>query len=636
MGFESEYEHRRVQSSAPGRKDTIHENSDLRFYETLGMSLAGDVIDPNLFDWQADLELGLTQSRFEERIDHFHDTDQDTGFLLEFDISADIFKAKPISLNAYARRTDDRIPRRFLPSLREKQIETGISALILKGPFTTEIGFSWRDVDRSGNRLDEDDENLRNSRFYIDHKWEISDNHQLRLTYDHQRDQSEYQGSSFDFDTRRDELRVEHELAFGPGSKHRLDTYLRYNEEHGNLARDEFEFVPRLTLQHTDKFKTVYRYGFYRFEQDAIEVGQHKFDVEALYQPSDRWRISLDGFTLYENVDEDVDTYEFGGGFDVAYDRPTSLGQLSVNLALDYDRSRTTGDAGRRIVRDEAHSLTDARPVFLRERGVIQGTVFAHNANRSRHYIRGIDYVVIVYGGRVQIRRLLTGRIVEDEVVYFDYAYIRPASATVDTYRTDFIIEHAFKFGLTPYYYFESRCQEVEGSIGSPFLRDNTDRHRLGLRYQKERWSVGGELEIFDDSIEPYDAFHLTGQWAVLRSQKHTLDLLGEISRYDFEGGLDGRRVWWMDFDLKDRLILNRYFSITTEVGYRREDDSVDGLTNGVDVECGLSYTRGYLTVDLTMEYDLLNIADNRDNGFGVFLNVRRNLSHLLPARGVK
>ena len=64
--------------------------------------------------------------------------------------------------------------------------------------------------------------------------------------------------------------RVEHELAFGPNREHWLDTFFRYNEEQGDLARDELELVPRLTLQHTDRFQTVYRYGFYRFELGVL------------------------------------------------------------------------------------------------------------------------------------------------------------------------------------------------------------------------------------------------------------------------------------------------------------------------------------------------------------------------------
>ena len=55
------------------------------------------------------------------------------------------------------------------------------------------------------------------------------------------------------------------------------------------------------------------------------------------------------------------------------------------------------------------------------------------------------------------------------------------------------------------------------------------------------------------------------------------------------------------------------------------------GNTTGVDLQCGLQYTRGHLTVSLDLEYDLLSVAENRENSFGIFLNVRRNLTHLVP-----
>jgi len=103
------------------------------------------------------------------------------------------------------------------------------------------------------------------------------------------------------------------------------------------------------------------------------------------------------------------------------------------------------------------------------------------------------------------------------------------------------------------------------------------------------------------------------------------------LSRYWFEGGWDRRRVWWLDLDLKDHFRINQMLALKNGLGYRWEDDTVDGTTHGVDLECGVQYVRGALTIELTLEYDLLAIAENRDGGFGVYLNVRRNLTHLLP-----
>lgn len=632
VGIEAEYEQRRVSSSGGRRYNYLHENRDFRLYELVGTSFAGHIYDPNLVEYRAALEFGLSQTRFREEVDGVsREENQNDGFLHEYDVSVDILKTKPVSFNVYARRSDDRLPRRFLPSLHEISTYTGVSSLILAGPTTTEVGLEWSDVERRGNRDRLDDEELEIGRFYLDHTWAISQDQKLRIQYDHDREESDYQGSSYNYDTRRDELRISHELAFGSSGQHRLDTLLRYSSEDGDLARDELEFLPRLTLTHSDKLRTVYRYNLYRFQQDALDITQHKFDVEALYRPREDLRITLDTFGLYETADDDVDTVEYGGGFDINYVRPTSSGELTVNLASAFERTEVHGDAGRRYVRSEGHALGGVRPVYLRERGVVPGSILAHNQRRTRYYVAGIDYLAVNLGERVRVERVPTGRIEENEVVYFDYQYIIPAEATLNEFRNSLLIEHAFTFGLTPYYALESRCEDVNAGEATPWQPQNSHRHRLGTRFDRDRWSAGAEFELFDDSIEPYDAFHLTGRTSIIRTADHSLDMTGELSRYWFEGGWDRRRVWWLDIDVKDHFRINQMLALKNGLGYRWEDDTVDGTTHGVDVECGLQYVRGALTIELTLEYDLLSIARNRDGGFGVYLNVRRNLSHLLP-----
>ncbi len=634
IGMESDYEVRRVRSASPyRRRNSTQENRDFLLEEKMGITLTGDIYDPSLLDYRANLIFGFAQSHYKEKVNGFHQSDSDSGALFEWDVAADILKSKPISVHTYTRRADIRVPRRFLPSLHELQTEAGVSALALTGPVTTEVGFAYRDTETHGNRQDADDEHIRLHRFYLDSKWAISESQSLRVNFDHQREVDDYQGSRYRFHTSRDELRIEHDLAFGDRKQHRLDSYFRYNEERGTLARDELELVPRLTLQHTDKFKTIYRYGFYRFEQDAIDLSLHKFDAQALYEASKELRLSGDVFALYEHLDNDVDTNQYGVNGDVTYQKATSTGDFSVNLNLGYDQASTVGSAGRRYVRGEAHALGGVRPVVLRERNVIISTILAHDDRFTRLYALGVDYVVTRVSERIVVNRIPWGRIAEGDVVYFDYQYEVPANGEIDTYRVDFRIEHAFKFGLTPYYYYEGRFQEVDDrSLGNPAYRDNQDRHRFGARYGKDRWTVTGEYEIYDDTVEPYNAFHFTGQANLFRSLEHSLDLRSEVSRYWFEGGYDRRRVWFMDLDIRDRIQLNSFFSLTAGAELRHEDDSVRGKTRGIDVEAGLQYTRGALTVELELEYDMLSVVENRENGFGVFLNVKRDLTHIVPS----
>lgn len=632
LEIEGSYEQRRVRSSRPGRVDSVQRNRDWRFGEALSLRLDGDVIDPNLFAWQAQLKLGLSQERFHETLDWYRHTDSDTGLLLEYDVSADLFRTKPLTIHAYARRSRDRLPRRFLPSLLDERDEAGVSALLTLGSWTSELSFEWADTDRTGNRSDLDDERLTTSRLTLDNRWDISEGHRLRVAFDHQREQSEYQGSRYRFDTRRDQLRVEHELQFGDRKQHAFDTLIRSDNEQGDLARDETEVTPRLTLRHSDALRTTYRYTFHRTEQDSIEVRRHQGDFGILYKPDDRLRLSGDGYLLREIIEDDVETHEFGGTVDGVYRRPAGPGVFSANLAVSADQSRTMGSAGDRIVRGEAHALDSARPVFLSHAYVRLETLRAYNVDRTRVYIAGQDYTVLRMGRRTAVYRRLSGRIAANDQVVFDYRYEVPTDSRLNSYRVDARFEYELEGGLTPYYYHEIRRQQGDGSAGRPVFEDNTERHRLGLRYAQPRWSVNGEVESFDDSVEPYNAYQLGGQVSLFQTAAHSMDANIQSALYRFDGPDDLRQAAWIDFDVTNTFELDAYWSATLGTSYRFERDSIDGDTNAVDLEWGFHFQRGRMGLDLTAEYDLLRLADNRDEGFGVWVNIRRDLSHLLAS----
>jgi hypothetical protein len=633
LEFEGEFESRRVRYR--GRRNWFEQrNTDLLFEESVGVEFTGFLLDPNLLDISGSFAAGLSQSRFEESIGGWGDTESDTGYLLEFDISLEALRTKPLSFSAYARRADERLPRRFLPSLEEETTELGFAALLSTESLTVDAGLTWRDTTRTGHRDYYDDEDLSQLRFYTDADWEIREGQHLRFAYDYEDEHSVYQGSDFSFDTQRHELRLEHEYAFGPQDRHQWDVFFRLHEEEGSYARDEWEAGSFLRLEHSDRFSTSYRYNFYRYRVDGTNIDQHKYDIGAVWRPSDPWRFSLDGYALHEQIDGDVRTDEYGGIAEAAWEKPTRWGTLYANASAAYDRAQTRGDTSRRFVRDEAHSLDEVRSTFLRERNVIAASVLAHDATRSRIYLPGEDYLLYRVADRLAVVRNPLGRIAEDEVVYFDYVYATAFRRTVDTLRTGFDVEHAFEFGLTPYYYYEGRCEDVEDTSWSLYREpDNMHRHRFGTRYEQPGWRVEGEFEIFDDSFEPFDAVHLMGSWSAVQDLDHQLDLTADVSRYWFTGGIDERDVWWIDLDLTDHWRLSPFVSLDASLGYRYEDDSIAGVTNGVDVAGGLIYARNYLSVELTVEYDLLSLPDSREDGVGVFLNVRRSLAHLLPER---
>ncbi len=632
LDLEASYEQRRVRSAGERRPDTVQRNQDFRLEQALTLRLGGDIVDPNLIRWNAEFSVGLAQEDSREKTRYYDRSDYDSGLLLEYDLSLDILPSKPISGSVYARQERNRIPRRFLSSLIEDRSEAGASVFARLGSWTSEVGVEWSDVDRTGNRNHADDEHLTTARAFIDNRWEISDKHRLRIAYDHERVESDYQGSRYTFNTTRDQLRIEHDLAFGSAGQHRLDTYFRWNNEQGDIPRDELEFTPRLTLKHSDAFETIYRYSYYRIEQDAIELNRHKVDFDAIWKPNDRWRISADTYALRERAEQDVEVHEFGGGIDASNRRPTRWGEFSANASLTGDEVRTLGDAGDRLIRGESHVLDSARPTFLRQPDIKRHTIRAYSVDRTRLFVEGRDYLVLRVGRLTSVYRLLTGRIADGDAVVFDYRYRIPAGSVVDTYRTDLRLEHEFRFGLTPYYAFEDRRQNADRSRGTPAFADDSERHRFGLRYVRSNWSINGEFEDYDDSVEPYRAYRLDAQATLLQSPIHTMDAAVNLSHYDFVGDFDSRRVNWIDVSLTNNLQLDPYWSALLKSAYRWEDNSRDGETDGVDLECGVRFQRGRLGVDLTVEYNLLKIREDRDEGFGVWLHLRRDLSHLLAS----
>ena len=631
LELESSFESRRVRYSRGIRPGETYVNQDLRLSQLLGFRFEGFVFDPDFLEFHGGIALGLSQERFREDAGPSTHTDSDDGFLSEYNLSMTAWRDRPVSVSAYARRLRDRVPRRFLPSLLDERVETGVSLLALTGSWTTEVGVSWSDIDRTGQREEQDDEHIQNRRFYVDSRGELGPHQRLHLSFDHQRDNTEYQGTRQQFDTTRDEFRVEHELEFGPGYRHKLDTFARFNEERGDLARDEFEFSPRLTLRHSDKFQTIYRYSFYEFDQDVVEWTRHKVDVEAVYRPTRDWRITGDLFVLRERIENDLVIDQYGSSLDLTYRRPMDSGVFGMNAAVAFDRAEHegTGDAG--FVRGEIHVLDTVRPAYLLEWDVAPPSIIAYNAARTRIFRPGIDYRMIVLGRRTAVFRVISGWIAEDEPVYFDYEYEIPLHATIDTFRADLNLEYEFTGGWTPYYQLELRREYAENSARLEDRPDETERHRLGLRYDGSRWSGSAEAEVYNDSVLPYDAYHLAARAPLLRAHDHSLDTAVQLSRYLFKADFDSRHVWWFNAELSDRVQLTPECSSKLAAVYRYESDSIDGRTNGLDLQGGVAFRRGFLQVELTAEYDLLSFAESREAGYGVWLNVRRDLSHVLP-----
>ncbi|UCC31630.1 MAG: hypothetical protein JSU86_05000, partial [Phycisphaerales bacterium] len=129
LELEGEYSYTRVETSRRvGYGRNIRQrNRDWRLEERIGLELGGWVWDPGLISFGGDFSVALTQSRFKEEADSFDRTDDDNGYLLEFDLRANFFQGQELSGSVYGLRLEDRINRRFQPTLNQRRTGFGTS-----------------------------------------------------------------------------------------------------------------------------------------------------------------------------------------------------------------------------------------------------------------------------------------------------------------------------------------------------------------------------------------------------------------------------------------------------------------------------------------------------------------------------
>jgi hypothetical protein len=631
LELEAELDRTRIESSSRRRfePDARQRNRAWTLEERIGLSFAGSAADPGLLTFGGEIAFALTQSRFKERFEQFLDldrTDDDNGHLLTYDLRVNVLPGQKRSGSAYGLRQDDRINRRFQPTLNQRRTGFGTNWYYADQKLPMELSYDYLDTDRTGNADPSDDEHFSESTFHYGFDWNIARDHKLRFSYEHADTKQNYQGLRRGFETTRDLFIVEHDYKFGEQQRHDFRTLIHWQEESGDFARDFFQFGPQLTLRHSDTLQTLYKYQFDHEQYDDLDVDTHRVDFQIVHQLYTNLTTTFGVFGLYEDVEDDVDTTQYGASVDWQYNRKNRYGNFLANLALAYDTEEFDGDNGRRLVLNESHTFRDPVGITLRNRNVIRTAIVVTDATNLRIFLPGRDYFVRRIGNAMQVFRVPSGGIADGDTVLVDYTYRTPADGRLDTIRVDLNLEQRFGNGLTPYSRLSYRNQEDDTSTGFARYADRTDNHRLGVTCEKQRYTVGGEIEIFDDTVEPYDAFHLNGLYHLLQRPDHNLDASARVSRLFLEGGLDDRNVTMVDVALDHRWRVTDALSTVERIAYRHEDDSDDGTTNNWDVAAGFEYVYGDLSAELTFEYDRLDLPGSDEESVGLYFRMRREI----------
>ena len=631
LGFEGAYDQRdsRFDINTLFRPRYRQSNRAHRFEETLGLHSSGTLLDERWLHFDVAGRWGLSQEWFAETRPG-PDLRQDPhGNLFEYDLNFMLLPHGKLSASAYAQRLDSRIPRAFLPSLDRTRERYGGELLFSDPRLPMRLSFEhvWDELSsRTGNLLD--DERRGRDTLRYEATWQIDQRHSLRLEYEYDDRREQYSGSNTRFDTTRNYITLNHILRFGDRGRSSWETLARFQDETGDLARDNIEVSTRLRLQHTDALATNYAAQFLRDSFQELSTRTWRGEGGLTHKLGDYLTTTVQLYGLRQNAEGGSDFTEWGGLANVAFNRENRLGRFSANLSYKHVATDTHDGNRGGIVIAESVTFRDPLPTYLVHTDVDLISLVVTDANRSRTYLPGRDYIAVRLGRYTALRRVPTGQIADRQTVLVSYTYQVFGDYDVARDRIDWRVQQAFKCGLTPYYAASIQNEDLDDSRFLSYRSRNVNRHRVGATYRQKRWSLGLEYEYNDDAIDPYQAMHFNGDVVLWQSARHQLDAKGVLSRFWFDGsdGLAAHDTTLLDLGTSYRCLLARNFEANAGAMYRYEDDSLFGITHGVDLTAALDWKIGYFSLRFEAEYDVLDLPGSRDDGMSFWIKLKRDI----------
>lgn len=633
LQFQSQYDWRRVKFAITDPFTLVRQqrqtNRLWHFEETLGLQTAGDVVSPEWFTYNMALRLGTDQNLARETSPFDRLTDDGAGWLSEYDINFGILKGKPVHFDVYTSLVHERIDRLFLPSLQHKASRTGVTMFREDAQFPMELTFeTTRDV-YAGHIDRDDDEIVEETLLRYGGTVNFTPNHQLRLDYQYTDRHERFFGSPHRFDTTQNVLRLDDQLHFGQQHQHLWENTLEYEADAGDLPRDHLLLGSRVALEHSKQLTTEYKYEYSRDEIDDLTLETNRFDWVGIYRPKPGVTATGDLYAGHDSSDEGLSSNLFGGLLRLWGTQDNRYGTLSATggYHYDYTDSEFADRSGTQI--NETVTFRNSLPRFLAHSDVEADSIVVTDSNRTAIYRPGRDYLVFKNGPYIGLVRLPFGRITENQPVRVNYRYRTIRSGRFQTHELSGRIQQDFKNGWTPHYEVVVRRQLIDTNDTFFLQENNVDRHRIGVTYRRPAWLVGSEAEYNDETIDPYSAVHLTGNWTILERLADRLGVRGGLSKFWFRSSDERKPII---FDLAAdyrRRVNNRTDWVSTAI-YRHEHDSVFGNTNGVDVRSGMACRIGKLTLSADLEYDMLDIDQSEEDGLSLWIKVRRDFPNLL------
>ena len=604
-------------------------SSEDRFRQTIDVENQGHIIHPNLVDLDLYGRFGLEQDTI-DRTGTGSETQH--GTVYEWDARATILRKEDTPLLLYSRRNEQIINREFGPSLTDTITTTGAALDILNRPVVSRFEVFHQEREQSGLGGGDDVTGFGSGEFsmtqdsFLWHSEWRPDDRQL-LTWDYGLSLVNEQTEGFDeneFTTH--DAGLSHAISFGDRRQHDLLSSLSYFDQSGDFPAERFRFNELLRLQHTRNFQTRHQYTFDRNSFGDNDQTQHRARtgfIHRLYQS-----LTTAGNVGVQKLEssDDADSDSLFGDLNFDYRKRVPLGSFNGFLGGYFDLTDNDARGEPTQVVDEPRVFNDPQPIVIVTNGVNPDTIVITDPSGLLLYQEGLDYLLTVRDNRVEIDRVVGGRIGAGQAVLIDYVLNPQAANEVDT--TGFYVGGRYNFergalrGLSLYTRYGHQDQSIESDVPTEFEENSFDDLIYGAEYFIRGWTFGAEHQDHDSTIQPFDADRLFARYRRRVARETTLTLNSAYTTIDYPED-DNQVDFWTTSAVVRHQFTRQFYGVLTLL-YRDEQDRFRGDTTGFEQQLELEWRHRQTTIYATLRNATLE-SETTDSNFQLFqVGVRR------------
>jgi len=471
----------------------------------LGLGFSGFGYHPNLLHYTAQTELGLDWQ--DARISP-GDQETDMRFLQRYHVSLDILRQKPYSTTLFADKDVTYRDYDFFTRVRVDSERfggrTGYSAgAVPMAVAAQHYEETVEDLSRPSS-LTEDTVSFNASNLRREGRGNTQLNYNLNRFSRIDNGYSEQEGTTHNVSL------VDSEK-FGPEGWVQLTSLLNYNSVVETAQpSDKLLLQEHLRLQHTRNLASFGEYAYDFASLEDSDSSTHQGQVGLTHQLYDNLSstLSVNGNATHsESPGSALDYRRYGVALNEQYTRRLNTwGNISVGYSGAVNREERDATGATTQIIDEVHTLTDGTLTFLNQRSVLVASIQVTDLTGTIIYLPELDYITIPHPPLTEIRRVPGGRIPNGGTVLVDYVARLDPSASYYSFDNSVSFRLDFWKGRLGFY---GRWAKLDFSGAEELDLRWTDSKTVGLDTNWRRFRAGGEYEIVDSNLSPYNRVRL-------------------------------------------------------------------------------------------------------------------------------